>query len=104
MDCNMWKDSKNLTHEIVLLLVEYIYLFEKCTKNSTGIFLPSLSLSITVALTESVRNILKSVTNKKKQQAFLTFESTLQITKKVKHKTSYRAVNEKNNRNLNGRP
>uniref|UniRef100_A0A8D8E1Y4 (northern house mosquito) hypothetical protein n=1 Tax=Culex pipiens TaxID=7175 RepID=A0A8D8E1Y4_CULPI len=103
MDCNMWKDSKNLTHEIVLLLVEYIYLFEKCTKTSTGIFLPSQSLFITVALTASVRNILKPV-NDKKQQAFLTFESTLQITKKVKHKTSYRAVNEKNNRNLNGRP
>lgn len=64
MDCNMWKDSKTWTREIVLLLVEYIYLFEKCTKTSTGIFLPSQSLFITVALTEGVRNILKPVTDK----------------------------------------
>lgn len=101
----MWKDSKNLTHEIVLLLVEYIYLFEKCTKTSTGIFLPSQSLFITVALTASVRNILKPVTDKKNNKRFLLLNLLYKSQKKIKHKTSYRAVNEKkNNRNLNGRP
>lgn len=100
----MKKAKKN---EIVLLFSRmYLFIWRMYKTNHHNRNLPSHSLLSTVALTEGVRNILKSVTKKQQTSVSYFWIYTLQITHKKSHihAKQNRAKQWINNRNLNGRP